>query len=234
MNAYIQFMHFFVKQQGAWRLQGVQQMMDYREGTRTPQGWSNQSNYRYLIGTDTKVKHSGNASVFLKSKHNEIGRIGTGTTQLIKADDYRGKRIRLTGYAKGENLGGLAFPWMRVDSAEGEVLSFDNTLNNESDFETFSPDWSKFEIVLDVPEKASVIFIGCQLVGKGSVWFDDLQFEVVGKDILSTNQPVSEATRKEIEKSLASQSAYLAAQKARQPKLPAAPVNLDFEAVGKP
>lgn len=232
MDAYIQFMHFCVKQQGAWKLLAVQQMMDYRQGTRTPHGWNGQSNHLYLIGTDTQIKRSGNASAFLKSKHNERG-VGLGLSQQIKADDYRGKRIRLSGYTRGENLGGIGFPWMRVDNAEGVTLSFDNTLNGEAEFDAFSLDWSKFEIVLDVPEQGFIIWMGFQLMGKGHVWLDDWQLEVVSKDVPSTSLTFSEATEKALAKYRAEQPGFFAGQKMRQPKLPTAPVNLDFETPGK-
>lgn len=60
------------------------------------------------------------------------------------------------------------------------------------------------EIVLDVPEEAQEVAFGLLLTGKGQVWMDDLNFEVVGKDVPTT----AESTVK---------------------KAPASPVNLNFE-----
>jgi hypothetical protein len=44
-------------------------------------------------------------------------------------------------------------------------------------------DWKKYEIVLDVPEGSVDIAFGILLDGKGQAWVDDLQFDVVGKDV---------------------------------------------------
>ncbi len=48
-------------------------------------------------------------------------------------------------------------------------------------------DWKRYEIVLDVPGNSINIAFGILLTGKGKVWMDDLQFEVVGKDVPTTD-----------------------------------------------
>ncbi|MEW6497735.1 MAG: hypothetical protein AB1589_35315 [Cyanobacteriota bacterium] len=64
------------------------------------------------------------------------------------------------------------------------MLSFDN-MQNRSIKGTI--DWTQYHIVLDVPENASKIAFGVLLAGVGRVWSDDLQFEVVGQDVSTTN-----------------------------------------------
>ena len=61
-------------------------------------------------------------------------------------------------------------------------------------------------------EKAETIIFGLLLVGKGKAWVDDLKFEVVGKDVPSTDM---------LEAPLPG--------RAGAPDLPDKPVNLDFE-----
>ena len=47
--------------------------------------------------------------------------------QTCDAGDYLGKRIKMTGYIKSENVTDWAGMWFRVDSkTEYEILSFDN------------------------------------------------------------------------------------------------------------
>jgi hypothetical protein len=41
-------------------------------------------------------------------------------------------------------------------------------------------------VVLDVPDAATGIAFGALLSGDGTLWVDDLTFEVVGKDIPTT------------------------------------------------
>jgi ketosteroid isomerase-like protein len=228
------FTHVWAKRQNDWRIIFIQQHMDLKEGTVTPKGWNGMSNANFLIGTDTAVKYGGNASAFIKSKHTENSMIGTGLGQQIKADEYRGKRIRLNGWVKGEMNLGHAFCWMRVDDAEGEVLSFDNTLDEGN---VLRPDWARFSIVLNVPEKSAVIYLGFQFAGRGQAWLDDWQLEVVGQDVASTHQALTEARQKQIQVGRSMNRAQweqqIQAMKKRLPTLPSAPVNLDFEAPQK-
>jgi hypothetical protein len=128
--------------------------------------------------------------------------------QTFKADDYRGKRLRLTGWLRTREVAGGASLWMRVDSAD-KTLTFDNMdkrrLKGDSD-------WAKFEIVLDVPEAAQHIAFGVLVAGKGKLWVDDLAFDVVGNDVKSTNILEQEIPIKKGEF-----------------EAPAKPQNLDFE-----
>jgi hypothetical protein len=44
-------------------------------------------------------------------------------------------------------------------------------------------DWSRYEIVLDVPESATDVVIGGLVVGKGTLWLDNLRLEEVDKGV---------------------------------------------------
>jgi hypothetical protein len=48
--------------------------------------------------------------------------------QVFRADDYRGKRLRLSGYVKAEKIDQWAGLWMRIDG-ENKTLGFDNMEN---------------------------------------------------------------------------------------------------------
>jgi hypothetical protein len=47
-------------------------------------------------------------------------------TQSMDAEPYRGKALRYTGYLRPEDVRGWTGLWMRVDSADGLSLAFDN------------------------------------------------------------------------------------------------------------
>ena len=232
---YLHLMHVWVKRADGWKVITMQQQFDVTEGTVTPAGWRGQSGAYHLIGTDTEVKHGGNASVFLKSKFTEDRTAGTGISQVIKADAYRGKRIKLSGYVKGSVAFGVAFPWMRVNAEHeaGEVLSFDNRLSQGF---FVRPDWNEFSIVLDVPEPSGTIILGFQFNGRGHVWLDDWQIEVVGKETSSTSQSPSETIQKQMALVNATTQGKQQIESAKQrlATLPAAFTNLDFETAGKP
>ncbi len=149
-----------------------------------PQGWlaagSRPQDYKMTV--DRTVAHSGKASALLKSAVSEPGGFGT-LMQTFKADTYRGKRVRMSGYVRSEDVKNSAGLWMRVDGSRDEPLAFDNMQDRPIKGTT---DWKKYEIVLDVPDSAQNIAFGLLLSGAGRTWVDDLSFEVVGKDVPTT------------------------------------------------
>jgi len=106
--------------------------------------------------------------------------------QSIRADAYRGKRVRLSGYLKTIGVNeGTAVLFMRVDG-DGVVQTSDYMQNRPL---MLTNDWSKQEIVLDVPRDAIGMTYGFLLGGSGQVWLDDVAIEEVGNDVAITGQP---------------------------------------------
>lgn len=138
---------------------------------------------------DTNIKHDGKSSAAIRlicDGENKFGSLG----QHVAADDYRGKRVRLTGWLKTENADSAVL-WMRVDGNR-RTLGFDNMLNRAV---TGTTEWKQFEVVLDVPTEAVNVVIGAFLSGRGQMWADDLKLEIVGNDVPSTNQLSPEQMR---------------------------------------
>ena len=48
-------------------------------------------------------------------------------------------------------------------------------------------EWTRYRVVLDVPEKANQIVYGFLLTGTGQVWADGIELEVVGDDVPVTD-----------------------------------------------
>jgi anti-sigma factor RsiW len=145
-----------------------------------PDGWSASGSHPqdYEMGVDHTVAHGGRASGYVRPKVSDPAGYGT-LMQVFAADDYRGKRIRMSGYIKVENVAGRAGLWMRVDGPEGETMQ-DRPV-------TGTTGWEKFQVILDVPPDSDQIAFGVLLKGAGIVWVDDFQFEVVGDDVPTTN-----------------------------------------------
>jgi hypothetical protein len=105
--------------------------------------------------------------------------------QASSAQQYLGKRVRLTGYLKSKDVKSWAGLWLRVDQAGSKKpLAFDNMSNRAVKGTT---DWKKYEIVLDVPAQASNIAYGALLHATGQIWFDNLSFEVVDTSVPTTD-----------------------------------------------
>jgi hypothetical protein len=167
-----------------------------------PKGWiaAGSKPKDYNMSVDRTVAHGGEASASLKCVALKPGGFGT-LMQTCKADAFRGKRVRMSGYVRSQNVTDWAGLWLRIDGARGEPLGFDNMQQRPI---KGTGDWKKCEIVLDVPESAAEIAFGLLLTGPGQAWMDDLAFEVVGTDVPTTGSKTA-------------------------PAAPSAPANLNFE-----
>src|SRR5262249_33100474 len=125
---------------------------------------------------DRDTTHGGKGSLSMKSIAPAINGFGT-LMQSFKPDDYRGKRVRMSGYVRSAEVKAWAGLWLRVDGPENKALAFDNMADRAVKGTT---DWKKYEIVLDVPQSAQLIAFGILLSGTGQVWLDDMKFETVG------------------------------------------------------
>ncbi len=79
--------------------------------------------------------------------------------------------------------------WFRVDGPNNTTLAFDNMEQRAIKGTT---DWTRYEIVLDVPNEAQRLAFGVLLAGGGQVWMDDLRFEVVPTTVKTTGQGMVE------------------------------------------
>jgi hypothetical protein len=203
---------------------------------QAPKGWSLTGSHRdnYYLTTDNKVRHGGKASATLISK-NSASEDGFGSIkQEIKADEYRGRRLRYSGYVKAELATLRTALWMRVEGEDGKILAFDNMDDRPSKGTT---SWKKYEIVLDVPESAQHIALGALFEGKGQIWIDDLKLETVGQEVASTDMNASPELKQEMEEAdeeyrLTHKEEFersVRQTKERLPAMPARPVNFDFE-----
>jgi len=133
----------------------------------------------YDVGTETLA--SGTAAYLQGLKPAEGG---SGLLlQHFAADDYRGKRMRLTARLRCEDVSTMGAMWMRVDRA-GKPLAFDNMMNRAF---RGTAEWRECSIVLDVPEEADTILFGMGLSGPGTLWMDDVSFQEVGSDVPVTD-----------------------------------------------
>ena len=143
-----------------------------------PSGWfkagSNPDDYEMFA--DKSIFKTGNSSATIQSNKKKIKGLGT-LMQTCLSTEYLGKKVKLSGFIKSENVDGWAGLWLRVDGQKGEPsLSFDNMQNRAVKGTT---DWNRYEIILNVPENARTLNFGALLSGTGKIWFDDLKFEIV-------------------------------------------------------
>jgi len=131
----------------------------------------------FEAGVDAGHAHEGQVSAFLKSKQSSVDGFGT-LMQSIRAEQYKGKRVRLGGFVNSQEVVGWAGLWMRVDQGK-DAIAFDNMQGRPIKGTTA---WQRYDVVLDVPPEATGISFGILLAGTGEVWLSGTKFDVVGMD----------------------------------------------------
>ena len=152
-----------------------------------PKGWleAGTSKKSYKMGIDIGSGQSGNNAATIKSTSNKINGFGT-LMQNSLPDNFLGKRVKMSGYVKSENVVNWAGLWLRIDQKNKDfAISFDNMKNRAIKGTT---EWKKYEIVLDIPLDATNMAYGALLSGVGQIWFDNISFEVVNDTIEVTSE----------------------------------------------
>jgi hypothetical protein len=148
-------------------------------------------NQGYLVLADRSIQHSGTASALLQSMMVNLSSTGALSSEM-EAKHVRGKRIRYSAYLRTEDVVG----WSGLDmyiyrtlpgstNLDKLPMSWDQMFDRSIEGTT---DWQRYEIVLDVPPEATLITFGVELWGTGRVWMDDIEMEIVGDDVPSTDQ----------------------------------------------
>lgn len=150
-----------------------------------PAGWiiAGTAPAHYLFAIDTLSPVSASKSASITARPEATAR-GFGTLmQMIAAHDYRGSRLRFSGYLRTLNAG-RAQMWMRVDGPDQRILAFDNMHSRPV---TGTKGWKRYDIVLNVPPDSRDIAFGFLLAGRGNVWGADFKLKKVGRAVPATS-----------------------------------------------
>jgi RNA polymerase sigma factor (sigma-70 family) len=99
-------------------------------------------------------------------------------------EQYRGKRIRMTGWVKSEGVTGPSGLKMRILDGKARPLKPDIDRIVQA-----TSAWKQYEIIADIPEGCECICSGVRLGGKGKLWLDDVKYELLDAS------PGAEATK---------------------------------------
>lgn len=151
-------------------------------------GWElrGSSPEKYKVGIEMDATRNGKVA-YLFSNENKIKGFGS-LCQDFFPKEFIGKRVKLSAFIRTENVESFAGLWMRIDGESingklGKMLGFDN-MNDRRILGTTT--WTKYEIILDVPEESKNIGYGILLSGTGKMWVDDIKFEIVEKTVATT------------------------------------------------
>jgi erythromycin esterase-like protein len=195
-----------------------------------PWAWS-ASAQSHVVGVQVGDAHTGSAAVYVTTTTSAfqaprlfgsptaVDSTGTLLAQRLRANAYRGRRVRWSGWLRATGLGGPgAALRMRIDGP-GVTQGFDD-MSGRTVMTTAG--WARFAVVLDVPADAIGIELGLSLQGSGDLVADDFALEPVADsvavtDLLSGPEPSARDS--------AAQAAYYA-------DAPDAPSNPGFESLG--
>jgi hypothetical protein len=184
-----------------------------------PQGWYKAGSQRdaYDIGFDSAGAHRGKGSGYIKSTADvDIGKFGT-MMQNIKADNYKGKKVRLSAFMRTSGAEQGAWLWLRIDDTDSGWLD-----NMHDRLVKGTTDWQRYELVLPVSPTAVGIAFGIGLSGRGQAWIDDIKIEAVDPETPKTgNIPELRHKAEEMEQQKKLVDSYNSK--------PTEGVNLDFE-----
>lgn len=152
------------------------------------EGWSKADRRDYSIAPDSAEKHSGQYSLRIKSNPGKLSSVSAA--QMITTSQALGSRVRLSGYIKTKDVIGAAFLILRVSGqqVEGKPWPYITAFDNMGDrAPAGTTDWTRYDLVVDVPKDSSNIMLGIGLMGGGQMWVDDLTLDQVDTSVATTN-----------------------------------------------
>jgi len=139
-----------------------------------PAGWmAGGKPGEYRVAVADREAHDGRRSLRLESAaaNPDEGYV----TQVVKANRYRGKRIRLSAWLKTESAAATGL-WLSCNDEQWFVLNAD--MMDGRQVRGTTP-FTRYDLVIDVPEKAMEVRFGARLQGTGKVWIDDFRLDEV-------------------------------------------------------
>ncbi|NDC41978.1 MAG: hypothetical protein EBZ77_10575 [Chitinophagia bacterium] len=171
-----------------------------------PKGWkpSGTAEDRYDIGLWKAGGYEGANCGFIRSnkKLYEQGDYGS-LIQIVSSQRYLGKQVKLSGYMKTRSVAVWAGFFIRADKEESDKpVTFKSMQERHINGNT---NWTKYEVLIDIPLDASRVVFGGIVHGAGIAWFDSVNVEIIGESAIPATYVMCDTS------------------------LPRAPVNLDFE-----
>ena len=139
----------------------------------------------YEAGGNPEAKHGSPGGAYIRSIVPATSAIGSLKSEL-PAGPYVGKRVRLSGFLKTENAEDGAMFSISVEDPNGVRLASDGMGGR---LVVGTSDWTKCDLVVDVPTTSSTIKLAVGLFGAGKAWADGVALDVLGSDVPLTNWP---------------------------------------------
>jgi hypothetical protein len=152
-----------------------------KDAYKIPNPWFRWGTKNYVLRVDSTIKHKGKYSFMLTPLDNIDDKSFGCVAQGIAAE-YEGKEIELRAYIKMENtIKGIGL-MIREDGMDPKkAFEFFDNMQKKGIMGT--KDWTMYSVKLPLSPEAKTIYIGAILSGTGTLWVDDFEVLIDGKDI---------------------------------------------------
>jgi hypothetical protein len=131
-----------------------------------------------IARVDRTTAYDGSASAMLESKSPSVSAFGT-LAQGVVGKSFVGKRIQFSAYIRTRNVRKQAGIWMRAEDANGRIIAFQGFVPGS--YLRGTRDWTQVHVAICIPRTTVAVFYGVNLLGPGTVWIDEIRFDVLGK-----------------------------------------------------
>ena len=164
---------------GAAEVRTVPANLGFEDGPvgEAPRGWVFKGQAGATATVNAEAARSGAFGLDFRNVPAEVGPNLAVLGQRIDATPFRGRRVRLSGWAL--NTSGAADGghfWMRVDGAHDRMLAINNTPNHP----VRAADWTRYDASVPVAEDAQFIAFGFFVDGAAVTRVDDITLTDVG------------------------------------------------------
>lgn len=141
-----------------------------------PEGWfsfQHAGPLSYTYKSDTSQKKSGERSLRIDNTGPEIY---GAVAQAVDARPWKGKVARLSGWVKTSDANDNGAVLTLLATQSGATMAQNFMLDAPIKGTT---DWKRYTITLLLPPATDRVEVGMMLRGKGAVWLDDVELEIV-------------------------------------------------------
>jgi hypothetical protein len=137
------------------------------------------------IQRDTTVAHTGRVSMRVSGMDHAPVAARVGMCQPFPGRELAGKRVRLSGWFRGDSIAAECYAQVRWEGPRGSEMSG----ASQSFHGTF--DWSYTYVDVNIPADAKVVWAWLQFSApaRGRVWIDDASLEVLGVEKPAAAKP---------------------------------------------
>jgi hypothetical protein len=149
------------------------------------EGWfvSGEAHRAYTATVDSAVPHAGHASIVFHATGETAARYATYMTEFDAAA-FRGRRVRASVWVRTDGVTSRGDFWVRAQP-QGAAVDAPG-LAHGSQRLLPTADFTRYEVVVDVPPGTGRLELGLGIAGPGELWMDGVRVELVGAAVAPT------------------------------------------------